>query len=223
MAEKSELLVSHYQSTYELTYKLWGQRNRTFLILIAVIAVATLLTFSAKDATPLLVDWIAKLLDIDDKDRIEELNKGFPFALLQGILLSVVFFLMVNLFHRALYVLRNYAYLGALEREIRTSLSINNGVAFTRESEFYWSERPKLLGTVKWFYVILLGGLLSAFVGGRLVSDFRDGAWLLVFVDLLFGIAIGTYFVGYARHSLQMDSKDAIAPGTWARELANGE
>ncbi len=42
--------------------------------------------------------------------------------MLQGIGLFVVFYLMVNLFQRATAVLRNYAYLGELESEIRSLL-----------------------------------------------------------------------------------------------------
>jgi hypothetical protein len=62
-----------------------------------------------------------------------------------------VFYLTVNLYHRALYVLRNYRYLGKLEEEIREQLKISaESVAFTRESTFYWGDRGALLGAVKW-------------------------------------------------------------------------
>ena len=49
-----ELLTEHYQKTYELTYNLWKQRNKTFLVLLGVIGAATLLTFGAADRTELL-------------------------------------------------------------------------------------------------------------------------------------------------------------------------
>jgi hypothetical protein len=222
MADKHELVVSHYQQTYDLTYKFWEQRNRTFLILIAVIGVATLLTYRAKEANPLLVNWVAKLLNIDEQTQIKELNNSFPFALLQGILLSVIFFLMVNLFHRALYVLRNYAYLGALEKEIRELLELKAEVAFTRESGFYWDNRPKLLGTVKWFYVFLLGALLGAFLLGRIAGDARNGNWILVLVDSALAVAIGTYFCGYAWYTLQLDSEGAIVPKRESPKLGTG-
>jgi hypothetical protein len=212
MADKNELLADHYQQTYDLTYKLWEQRNRTFLILIGVIAVATLLTYRPADTNPLLVDWIAKLLGIEDKERIATLHNSFPFALLQGILLTVVFFLMVNLFHRSLYVLRNYAYLGAIEKDIRDALGLSDEASFSRESEFYWKKRPSLLGTVKYFYVFVLGALLSAFLVGKTVGDVINGSWILVLVDGLFVIVIGIYYTGYAWYTLRLDSKDAIVP-----------
>src|SRR6266404_1560775 len=95
-------LVQHYQKTYELTYEMWKQRNRTFLLLLGVIGVATILTFRAPQANSLLVDLIRKLLDVSEPARIDELRNSFPFGLLQSILLVAVFYLMVNLYHRAL-------------------------------------------------------------------------------------------------------------------------
>jgi hypothetical protein len=212
MADKNEILAEHYQKTYDVTYRMWQQRNRTFLLLIAVIAVGTVLTYRPTDANPLLVAWVAELLDIKEADRVEQLRNSFPFALLQSILLTVIFYLMVNLFHRALYVLRNYAYLGALEKEIRTALALSDReVAFTRESEFYWKDRPWLLSTVKVFYVLLLGMLLIAFLGGRVIGDFRSVGNLLGVADLAIALPTLLYFGGYAWYTLRLDSKDAIA------------
>jgi hypothetical protein len=211
MADKNTLLAEHYQKTYELTYRLWQQRNRTFLMLIAVIAAGTLLMYRPTDANSLLVDWVAKLLDIKDSNRIKELRDSFPFALLQSILLTVIFYLMVNLFHRAVYVLRNYAYLGALEKEVRSALSLSDqDVAFTRESNFYWKDRPVLLSTVKGFYVFLLGLLLFAFLIGRVIGDILAGSVLLILADLAIAVPTAIYFLGYAWYTLQLDSKDAI-------------
>jgi hypothetical protein len=34
MNKEIELLVGHYEKTYEITLKVWEQRNRTFLILL---------------------------------------------------------------------------------------------------------------------------------------------------------------------------------------------
>jgi len=223
MADKYELLAEHYQKTYDLTYRLWQQRNRTFLLLIAVIAVGTILTYRPTDANPLIVAWVAKLLDINESEHINELRRSFPFALLQSILLTVIFYLMVNLFHRALYVLRNYAYLGALEKEIRSTLllSDDDSVAFTRESSFYWKYHPWLLSTVNWVYVFLLGLLLFAFLGGRIVGDVSAGGVLLVLADLAISIPTAIYFVGYAVYTLQLDSQSTPHPETHPAEEPN--
>jgi small-conductance mechanosensitive channel len=211
MKDNAEILAEHYQKTYELTYDLWKQRNQTFLILLAVIGGATLLTFSATQTNPLLVRWVAKVLDVTDKQDIQELGRSFPFGLLQSLLLVVVFYLVVNLYHRALYVLRNYRYLAALEREIRGQLGVaSEAIAFTREGSFYWSDRAFLQSAVKWCYIVLVGCLLFAFLGGRIYEDFETRTLALAVVDLAISIATSLFFLEYARSSVSMDSEKAV-------------
>jgi hypothetical protein len=208
-----EILAEYYQKTYELTYELWKQRNRTFLLLLALIGGATLLTFKVPEANSLLVDLIAKILDIKGDQRIKELRNSFPFGLLQSILLVAIFYLMVNLYHRATYVLRNYSYLGALEAEIRQHLHMPpHSVMFTRESTFYWHGRSPLLGAVKWIYIAFLGSLLLAFLLGRIVDDFRSGNVILAAIDIVIAIPTAMFFVAYAVSSVSMDTERAIVP-----------
>ena len=208
----AEALVGHYQQTYELTYEMWKQRNRIFLLLLAVISVATILTFRAPQADSLLLDLIRKLLDVSDPARIGELRTSFPFGLLQSVLLVAVFYLMVNLYHRALYVLRNYSYLSRLEVEIRQQLNLPKAsVAFTRESTFYWKGRESTrLGFVKWVYIAFLGALLVAFLFGRIVDDFRLRNHVLAFIDILIATPTLFFFFAYAKSSAVLDKEQAI-------------
>jgi hypothetical protein len=211
MADKIELLAEHYQKTYELTYRLWQQRNRAFLLLIVVIAGGAVLTYRPTDVKPLLVAWVAKLLEIKDSRSLGDLENSSLFAFLQTILLVAIFYLMVNLFHRALYVLRNYAYLGAIEKEIRSGLSIpNEAVAFSRESTFYWKDRPWLLSSVKWFYVLILAAVLCIFLVGYTRNKIQTSGWLFSLVDLAIAVITGVYFLGYMIYTLRWDSEDAI-------------
>jgi len=210
----AEILIDHYQKTYELTYMMWKQRNRLFILLIIIIGVATLLTFRVSEANSLLVDLIAKIFSITDQKRIDQLRTSFPFGVIQSILLITIFFLMVNLYHRALYVLRNYQYLGALEKEIRSHLNLSKAsIGFTRESTFYWSRRSSILGSVKWFYIVLLGILLLTFLSGRIIDDFQTGSFLLAIAELIIMIPILLYFFAYANSSIFLDSEDSILNG----------
>ncbi len=209
--ENPQLLTEHYQKTYELTYELWKQRNKTFLVLLGVIAAATLLTFGSAQTNPLLIAWIAKSLGITESSRIAELQRSFPFALLQSLLLIVVFYLIVSLYHRALYVLRNYRYLGELEHEIREQLKLSpDSVAFTRESTFYWSDRAPLLGAIKWVYILFVGALLFAFLGGRTYHDFRAGNILLGLIDLIISAPTIVFFIAYAFASVSLDTAERM-------------
>jgi hypothetical protein len=201
-----QAVVDHYQKTYELTYELWKQRNRTFLLLLVVIGAATLLTFEVPTADSLLLDLIAKLLDISGSERVSQLQTSFPFGILQSILLLVVFYLMVNLYHRATYVLRNYHYLGKLETEIREQLGFQEGTAaFTREGSYYWRSRTPMMGFVKWSYFVLLGLLLLAFLGGRIAGDFRDGNVIFGIVDIVIAAPTVMFFYAYVQSSRSYD------------------
>lgn len=165
MPDVTAALVGHYEKTFELTYKLWQQRNRLFLLLLAVISTATFLSFRTPFGDTLLASWIANSAGLTEDTEIVALRKSFPYELLQTILLIVIFYLMVNLYHRAVYVLRNYRYLGLLEAEIRSHLNLDaNSVSFTRESTFYWDQRSVLSGGVKFVYIGILGALLIAFL-----------------------------------------------------------
>lgn len=197
-----ELITQHYQDTYDLTYRLWVQRNRIFLVLLVIVALASLLTYSPETNSILLM-CIGKALGTTD---LSQLRHSIPFALLQGILLAMVFYLMVNLFHRSLYVLRNYDYLGELEREIRIKLDLAEyDRAFTRESKFYWDNRPWPLATVKYIYIIFLGALLLAFLGGRIYYDWGSG--LLVIIDITITLPTIGYFIAYTWYSIGLDKR----------------
>jgi hypothetical protein len=214
MKEHSEILTEHYQKTYDLTFDLWKERNRIFLALITVIGGATILTFNPATANPLLVLWAAKALGVTDKNQIQDFSKSFPFGLVQTILFIVIFYLMVNLYHRALYILRNYRYLAELEKEIRAELgSTPQSVAFTREGSFYWTDRRPLQGAVKWCFIVLVGSLLLAFMGGRIYTDFKIGNLILALVDVLVSSATALFFVAYARSSVSLDRAKAVLPG----------
>lgn len=205
----TDAIFEHYQKTYELTYDLWKQRNNTFLFLIGVIGAATLLTYRSADTNSLLVDLIASALGISGNEaRVSELRASFPFALLQSILLLVIFYLMVNLFHRALYVLRNYKYLGKIEREIREDiLKLPEGsVIFTREDKFYWDNRPLLLAAVKWIYVVLLGIPLFLFLGGRLMQDYYASSQIVFLLDLVIATPTALFFLAFAYYSVKWDA-----------------
>jgi hypothetical protein len=193
-------LIEHYQKTYEMTYKLWEERNQTFVLLIGTIGVATMVTLKIPQANSLLVDGISRVLDIKDSQRIQQLQNSFPFGVLQSILLLAIFYLMVNLYHRTATITRSYRYLALMEKEIRINLALPAGsVSFTREGDFYSSHQGKFLASVKWFYAILLGALLSAFLVAKIWDDFSSGAILLGIVDVGLAFSILTYFVGYAK------------------------
>jgi hypothetical protein len=207
----AELMIEHYQKTYETTFELWSQRNRIFLALLGIITIATVLAFRTTETTPVFIYLIAKTLGVGESAKIDELRNSFPFSLLQSILLIVVFYLMVNLYHRSLSVLRYYSYLAALEKEIRQNLNLPDGtIAFTREGEFYWERRRFLQGTVKWMYTGLLGGLLLAFLVSKVWDEFQIGSKVFGVIESLIALCTLTYYGAYVSASKTLDKSKAM-------------
>ena len=202
MQSAADLLAEHYQKTYELTLDVWGQRNQTFLILLAVVGGATLLTFNASETQPLLVDIIAKLLSIESPDRQSQLRASFPYGLIQTILLMVVLYLTLVLYHRTSFIRRSYRYLGELENELRTAMGLPDGsVAFTREGKFYEKHSPVLSRAVGITYVGMLGLLLLAFLGMRIFTDFSSGNYVVSAIDFLLAVPTVLFFGAYVHAS----------------------
>lgn len=203
MRPGTELLAEHYQKTYELTLSMWEQRNRTFLVLLGTVGVATFLTFNVSQAQPLLVDVIAHVLGIEDQARLKELRSSFPYGVIQSILLIAILYLIVILYHRTSFIIRNYRYLEAVEKDIREGLSLSkNSVSFTREGVFYFANKPKMSSLVGVTYVLMLALLLIAFLGMRIYIDFKSGSVLFVMIDFVVGFLILLFWGAYAESSV---------------------
>ncbi len=199
---KAEILAEHYQKTFELTLTLWEQRNRTFLILLFVIGLGTFLTFNVNQAEPLLVDFIAKIFNVEDKTRLDELRGSFPYGLIQSVILMVVLYLFVQLYHRTITITRNYRYLGSMEAEIRAFLELDQEkVSFTRESTFYWEQSPRFSKYIGVAYIVIIGLLLFAFLIMRIYSDFKSGNFFATIIDLILALITIFFYFNYAYSS----------------------
>jgi hypothetical protein len=162
-----------------------------------------LFSLGQPQANSLLVVWIAKSVGMIEQSQITALQNSANFDLLQVLVLAVVFYLIVNLYHRTQSVLRLYEYLGKMESEIRQGLALaDDSISFTRESTSYWTKRPRLLGFVSAVYVVILFVLLGGFLGIRLIDDLQTGFSLFKVANLILAVAIAIYFVGYTKASL---------------------
>ena len=190
-----QTLAEHYQKTFEVTYEMWKQRNKLYLVLLSLVSVATLVTFQAPQANSLLIDWVANLVGVTDPSRIAEIRVGFPFAILQSALVMAVFYVMINLYQHNRIIWHNDSYLRSLEKEMRDLIGLEvESKIFTRESSYNTGESFRDGVLIARTYVVSLGLLLSAFLGGRIVEDIRLGNLLLVIIDSLLSFMIFIYF-----------------------------
>jgi hypothetical protein len=198
MRDGTDLLVEHYHKTFDVALLVWEQRNRTFLMLLAVVGAATLLTFDVPQAQPLMVDLVARLLSVENEQRRQELRASFPYGLLQTILLMVILYLTLILYHRTTFISRTYRYLESLEHEVREGLELSTeSVAFSREGKFYWNCRPALASGVWFCFAVMLGTLLGSFLTFRILNDFMSGNSWVGFVDVLLAIPTLVFYFAY--------------------------
>lgn len=201
-----EHIIEHYQKTFEMNYGLWKERNNYFLVLVGFLAGATLLfSLGKNNANALIVTWIGNLVGLKE-NQPNPLANGTNFELLQLLVLAGVFYLILSLYRHTQDVVRLYAYLEEMEKEIRKRLELGNTQAFTRESSFYQSHRPWLMGKIGAVYTLILALLLGAFLSLRISGDWTQGLatpidfWKIA--DLILAIASTVFFVGYAGASI---------------------
>jgi len=195
----AELLIDHYQKTYEITYELWKARNRLFPTLAMVIGGGALLAFRVPEAEPLFVAVLAGLLRLDPAQQAN-LQASFPFEIVQTVILVIVFHLMLDLYRHTLDITRTYQYLNRLEDEIRQIASLpEKSVAFTREGRFYQEHKPRgLAGGIRWVYTLALGVLLAVFLYARIAGDIQQGNWLFTGANIAIAVPTVFYFFAYA-------------------------
>jgi len=220
-SERALVLADHYHRAAEQASERWRERNRQFLALVGVLALAVLLTANPGGTDSFFLALVAKLAGVKEDD-IDRLRESFPYVVLHGLLLVLVFYFMTDVFRLNANIIRNYEYLRGLEPELRYELGLHpENTAFSRETTFYDSFKVKGSGAVKYAYVLIVGGMLAFFLVFRVTSDWpTDGltfsqpvAWqalvqwftkhFLLMVDLVIGGMTVRMYVAYAWLSLR--------------------
>lgn len=201
-----EVLANHYQKTYEVALDNWKERNKLFVFLVLTAGLGLMILLRVPTTDRLIVDAIAKFLDIADEARKAELYTAFPFDILLSGVMVVIFYLMQRLYSTNLSVMRTYLYLGSLEKDIQPHLGLPGGSAsFTREGSFYWGSRTHMQSMSKFYYVIVLFIILIPFIVIKLISDFESPNLIGIPVDVAVSLMIVLYWWEYARSSFRMD------------------
>ena len=208
----AEVLADHYQKTFEIAHEHWKERNKIFVTLVLTAGIGLLLLLRVPEANSLLVDAITKFLGVTDAERIKTLYANFPFNILLSGVLVVMFYLMQRLYSTNLSVMRNYMYLGAIEKELRIHLNLPpKSVSFSREGDFYWHRRSMMQSMSKYYYVVVLFIILIPFIVFKLIADFQELNFIVIFVDVAVSLMTVLYWREYALSSFQLD-KPKISP-----------
>lgn len=210
MKSDSEVLADHYQNTFDLARYMWEARNTAFLYLLGVVGLAALLALPVPEAQPLMLDWVAKLLGANEARR-EALKTSFPYGVLQTILLMVILYLMIILYHRTATIQRLYKYLDVLESELRKKLNLpSDSFVFAREGRFYHQHKPVHGQYVAYGFFGMLGFMLVTFLGYRVWTDFVNGQVFVGLINFVLSAATLFFFWAYIAASFGKEgAKDA--------------
>ncbi|MBI5932878.1 MAG: hypothetical protein HY867_04160 [Chloroflexi bacterium] len=204
--DAADALTNHYQKTFEVAYDSWKERNKLFVYLVLVSGLGLLLILRVPETDKLLVDMIATLVKIEDPARKLELYSAFPFDLVLSMILVAMFYFMQRLHSTNLSVMRNYMYLGALEKEIRGHLRLPaESVSFTREGSFYWGKRTKMQSMSKYYYAIVLFIILIPFIVLKVIADFQAPNFIVIPVDVAVSLMTVLYWAEYSYSAFRFD------------------
>lgn len=185
-AVRATALTGHYQTIREQLNNSWEQRNRRYSLLVAMLAVAALLSFVqgplvqalGRLSTSELATLLAKLPTLSSPDVANLVasflvyNAAVVFDSLMIAFLVLSFYLMTDLFHRSSMLASSYVYLALVEGEIRNVLLLRDtDVAFTREGSFYNVTGFGMTRLIGGMNKGMLGLLLLLFFGSRLLND----------------------------------------------------
>jgi hypothetical protein len=187
---RAEALVEHYQKTREQIGRDWLERNRRYSWLVAMLAVAALLSLvqgpvvqalgrlSTKELSALL-EKVSALGNPDLSNIVATLlvyNGALIYDLLMIAFLVMTFYLMTDLFHRSAILASGYVYLALMETEIRRELMLGAAhAAFTRDGPFYQATGAHMSRLVGRANKGMLGCLVVLFFAARLFTDFPQG------------------------------------------------
>jgi hypothetical protein len=187
---RAEALVEHYQWTREQLTRDWVDRNHRYSLLVALLAVAALLSFVQGPvvrtlgalSTTELSSLLGKASGSPDPWGILAslviYNAAVVFDLLMIAFLVLVFYLMTDVFHRSGILGSGYVYLSLMEHEVRAALLLTEShTAFTREGAFYQATGRRMSKLVGRANKGMLGCLLVLFFAARLFTDFPQ-EWL---------------------------------------------
>src|SRR5262249_2720101 len=101
------VLVDHYHRAADQASERWQERNRRFLFLVGVLALAVLATANPGETDSFLVTLLAKFAGVADAD-ITKLRESFPYVVLHGLLVVLVFYFMTDVFRLNANIIGNY-------------------------------------------------------------------------------------------------------------------
>lgn len=191
--DEVELLYDHYKESFSLSKEAQAQRNKDFIWLCILQALAFFAVIRPEQAFGLILDGINSKLDMT-------LSLGN--SVIQTLLWTLNTYVMIRYIQNALYVERQYVYLKQLEEKL--TVQCPNSI-FTRESSHYKKNYPMVLNFIDLFYKMLMPILFAVINTVHIHKEWvsLQKITLALVCDMLLYIAIFviTWFYFFEIHS----------------------
>ena len=188
-----ETYYDHYKETCSLSKAAQSRRNKSFVALCLLETLSFMMMLNP--------DMICSLLNDTIREKLETTIQ-FSTNILQTSLWIIIAYALIRYVQDALYVERQYTYLGKLEKKL--SKLLGKGDLFCRESENYLKEYPIVLNLVDLFYKFFSPILFTIVNIIHIVEEWRrGGSRLTVMCDtaMCATIFLITWFYFFEIHS----------------------
>jgi len=212
--KRAELLMDHYNTTFELILYHWKARNRLFALLLGMLAVMALDAAKPHSLANLANHYIEKTFVSDSaKDVVKagpQITEWLDFSAVGSLSWFVLLCLVIQYYQRSIHVDRQYKYVADIEERLTKLLGSDSII--TREGKAYRTasgapdattgdRRPAYLKAIGPLYAYVFPLLLSALVIGKLWLDWHSPDWssgnVSAWLNLAFGLAIVMYNILY--------------------------
>lgn len=227
--KQAELLLDHYNDTFQHILYHWRVRNRLFMFIL------TLMTLIAVEINQpgLLGKWansfIAKStgLEIPSPGGVAMDYDGLGLDVIHSAMWFLLLCLVVGYYQRSVHVDRQYRYIEGVEKKL-CDLA-RDPLFVTREGIAYWSQtgnpaaggqRPILLGAIGLLYTAVFPSALILLIISRFSFSTSGGSFLsLNTLNILIVVLIFIYTSWYAVWALGPKRRKkalSLLTGTWA-------
>lgn len=169
ISEKNlELLAAHYNDSYSIIKTREEQRDRLFLIAVAVVG---FLAF-----TIVFPSTLQGLLKEFELTGVKMQIANVPIAILTSLAWTLLLIFLLRYYQSVVTIDRQYKYLHDLENQIAPEFGENN--IFHREGKAYKEEKSLLTHWIEFLYTIVLPVILVAVLIGLLLQERElNGSW----------------------------------------------
>lgn len=211
--KRAELLMDHYNTTFEHILYHWKTRNRLFAFILVVLAIMALDAAKPHSLANLGNHYIEKTFVAEPaKDTAganAQVREWLDFSAVGSLSWFVLLCLVIQYYQRSIHVDRQYKYVAHVEEDLCELIGSDS---ITREGKSYRTAkgipdattgdtRPLYLKTIGPLYVYVFPLLLSAIVIGKLWLDWHSSDWgfanISSWLNFGFGLAIVIYSLLY--------------------------